>query len=109
MKPNQISVAQLFTKIAQMPAGDIVLDVRTPQEYSAGHIKGSINIPYDLVVRHLEDLRKFGQIYVHCRSGKRAEAAAQVLLSAGFTNLICVSGSGMDDWIRAGYPFERSA
>lgn len=67
-----------------------------------------LNIPHDQVLAHLDKLKPYRQIYIHCRSGKRAEAAAQALLKADFSNLVCVTGSGMDDWVAAGFPVEKA-
>lgn len=107
MSLKQISMTELHQRAPSLAATELVLDVRTPGEYAAGHIQGSLNIPHDQLEGHLERLRKYGHIYIHCRSGKRAAAAAQTLLQAGFSNLVCVAGSGMDDWIAAGFPVEK--
>lgn len=107
MALKQISMSDLYEKGPLTAATELVLDVRTPGEYAAGHVKGSTNIPLDQLEANLDGLRKYARIYIHCRSGKRATAAAQLLLQAKFENLVCVSGSGMDDWIAAGYPVEK--
>lgn len=104
---QQISMGDLYRKVSSLSSTDVVLDVRTPGEFAAGHVKGSVNIPHDQVAAHLETLKPYRHVYIHCRSGKRAVAAAQTLLRAGFTNLVCITGSGMEDWIAAGYPVER--
>jgi len=104
MSLTQISMTDLHQTSASLSEGDIVLDVRTPSEYAAGHVKGSLNIPHDQVAAHVDKLRKFARIYIHCRSGKRAAAAAETLLKAGFKNLVCISTSGMEDWIASGFP-----
>ncbi len=107
MSLKQISMNQLFEITSNLASTDVVLDVRTPGEFAAGHIKGSVNIPHDQVLAHINQLKKYNVIYIHCRSGARAAAAASTLTSNGLTNLVCISGSGMEDWVGAGYPVER--
>ncbi len=105
MKLQQIGMRELFEK--KLGANEVILDVRAPEEFVEGHVQGSLNIPHDVLATRLSELRNYEKIYIHCRSGKRAELAAQVLTSAGMQNLICVVGSGMPDWIAAGFPFEK--
>ena len=67
--------------------GAAIIDVRTPSEFTSEHIKGSINIPLDLIGSQLEKLKKHKQIIVCCRSGNRSEQAKQVLKAKGFENI----------------------
>ena len=107
MDLKQMSMKDLHGKIAQLHSAEVILDVRAAIEYLAGHVKGSLNIPHDQINAHLDQLRPYKKIYIHCRSGKRAQMAAETLLKAGFNNLVCVTGSGMDDWLSAGFPVEK--
>jgi rhodanese-related sulfurtransferase len=64
--------------------GALIVDVRTPQEYKAGHIKESINIPLDKIGGKVNDLkRKNKPIVTCCRSGARSGMAADQLRRAG--------------------------
>ncbi|MCP2237621.1 Glyoxylase, beta-lactamase superfamily II [Prauserella halophila] len=66
----------------EFPAPDVVLDVRTNNEFAAAHVSGAVHIPlYELVQRtgEIPD----GAVWVHCGSGYRATAAASALESAG--------------------------
>ncbi|MDE6298176.1 MAG: rhodanese-like domain-containing protein [Muribaculaceae bacterium] len=70
-----------------------LLDVRTPEEYDAGHIAGAVNIDiFDdgFLNEALERLDKSKPVAVYCRSGKRSADAANLLSSEGFkvTNLL---------------------
>lgn len=67
-----------------------VIDVRTGQEYNAGHLKNSINIPYgeikDTIGKHVHD--KNEKIIVYCRSGRRSGIAKKTLDEMGYTDVI---------------------
>ena len=63
---------------------DFVLDVRTPQEYAAGHIAGSVNIPLDELRERLGELPKDTAITVTCAVGLRGYIAARILAGHGF-------------------------
>lgn len=104
---EQISMKTLYTKIAHLTADEVVLDVRTPEEFAEGHVPGSRNIPVDQVDRFVEELKKYKRVYIHCRSGGRATMASTILQAKGVKNLVCISGGGMPDWMAAGYPIER--
>lgn len=103
----QFEMRDLYEKHDKLQSGEIVLDVRTREEYAEGHVPGSLNIPHDEVEKHLDELRKYKRIYMHCRSGKRAGMAYEALNRAGLKNVVCISGSGMMDWIEAGYPLKK--
>lgn len=65
--------------------GAILLDVRTPSEFCAGHLEGAKNIPLQELPARLNELGKAeGTILVYCRSGKRSAQAAALLASHGF-------------------------
>lgn len=78
-----------------------VLDVRTPEEFSQGHIPDAILIPdYELAKRAEKELPdKNALILVYCRSGNRSRQAANTLLKLGYTNV--KDFGGIIDW-----PFE---
>jgi phage shock protein E len=83
----------------------VVLDVRTPEEFAAGHVPGAVNVPHDQVGARLGELGKFRDkdVVVYCRSGRRAELALSVLEQAGFTRLGHLEGD-MNAWSAAGRP-----
>ena len=65
--------------------GGIIVDVRSAQEYAAGHIKGSINIPLDRIGNSITALKKYnGAIITVCFSGARSGMAKRKLLQQGF-------------------------
>ncbi|MCB9252866.1 MAG: rhodanese-like domain-containing protein [Flavobacteriales bacterium] len=68
--------------------GAIIVDVRTPGEFSGGHIKGSQNIPLDSLNRNLKKLKdKDKAIITCCASGMRSASAKAILKSNGYTNV----------------------
>ena len=83
----------------------VFVDVRTPQEFKAGHIPGAINIPVSDIAERLNELPKDKQVYVYCHSGVRAAKASTVLAKAGFhvENI----PESMQGWKAAGYPVEK--
>jgi len=87
------------------PIPFIMLDVRSAEEYAAGHIKGATLIPIQVLADHLAEVPKNRQVYVYCHSGTRSARASKMLAQHGFTNIENVVG-GMVAWKDAGYPVE---
>jgi phage shock protein E len=67
--------------------GAVILDVRTPTEFSSGHIQGAINIPLQTLSSGLNKLDKSTTIITCCASGVRSASARTQLLKAGFTDV----------------------
>jgi rhodanese-related sulfurtransferase len=63
--------------------GATLLDVRTPEEFAAGHVDGARNIPVQVLGGRLRDVPK-GRVVVYCRSGGRSASAAALLRQAGY-------------------------
>lgn len=72
--------------------GAVIVDVRTPAEYKAGHLKKSINIPLDTLSSKLSKLDKNKPVITCCASGMRSGSAKGILKSNGFTEV--VNGGG---------------
>ncbi|XP_030523943.1 rhodanese-like domain-containing protein 15, chloroplastic [Rhodamnia argentea] len=98
-----------------LQAGHHYLDVRTPEEFSAGHASGAINIPYMYRVgsgmtknasfskQVSTHFRKDAEIIIGCQSGKRSMMAAKDLLAAGFSTVTDIAG-GYTAWTKNGLP-----
>lgn len=96
-------------------AGHHFLDVRTQEEYSAGHVEGSVNIPYLVKagpgmsknLKFLEQVEamfsKDDEIVVGCQSGRRSMMAAAELRAASFTGVTDMGG-GYLAWKESGLP-----
>ena len=82
----------------------VVLDVRSAEEYSEGHIEGAINIPHTEIEEQLERLRSIDKtIVVHCRSGYRAGKAESIMDKNGITNFVHLEGD-MLGWQKQSLP-----
>lgn len=64
--------------------GAQIIDVRTPQEYKTGHIKGSKNIPLDKLNSQIGKINKNKPVITCCASGMRSGSAKGILAKAGF-------------------------
>ena len=65
-----------------------IIDVRSPLEFAAGHVKGAVNIPLDRIeqaIDSVEGLAKTSPILLYCLSGARSAFACQILAQRGFT------------------------
>ena len=76
----------------------IIVDVRTQEEYDSGHIPGAICIPNESIgAEQPEELPDLDQvILIYCRSGNRSKQAAQKLFDMGYTNIY--EFGGINDW-----------
>ena len=83
-----------------LDAGAILLDVREPEEWEAGHAPGALHIPLAQLPDKIPDLARSEPIVVICRSGGRSALATEWLTTAGFdaANLL----GGMQQWAQAG-------
>ncbi|HET8724028.1 MAG TPA: rhodanese-like domain-containing protein [Anaeromyxobacteraceae bacterium] len=85
VKPGVVSGATARTLAA---AGAKVVDVRTPEEFAAGHVPGAVNVPYDELPRRAAEIGPPSTaVVLYCRSGRRSGIAAEALRKAGFTKV----------------------
>lgn len=77
---------------------DLLIDVRTPEEYLAGYIGGAINIPVDDLRGRLDELSTQKKIYIYCEAGLRGYLAQRILRQSGFDRVYNLSG-GYRLWI----------
>ncbi len=83
----------------------LVIDVRQPEEYSAGHIAGSKLIPLGELGKRVNELPKDKEIICVCASGSRSRSATKLLVNAGY-NAFDMKG-GMFMWQRAQLPVKK--
>ena len=101
-----MSQEALLQHQSQHPDHLYVLDVRTPQEYAAGHVPGAVNVPYDQLASRLAEVPKDKDIVLYCKSGRRAGIAADVLAANGYKRLSHLEGD-MNAWVEKGRPVEK--
>ena len=94
---RSITMDEAVTMMAQ-ETGYIILDVRRPDEFAAGHIPNAINVPNETIgtaeIPELSDKNQL--IMVYCRSGRRSKEASEKLVKLGYTNI--VEFGGILDW-----------
>jgi rhodanese-related sulfurtransferase len=105
-EPTPSAAPAVYKKIsavdakARIDSGDelIILDVRTQEEFDAGHIAGAILVPNETILDEQPELLPDldAEILVYCRSGNRSGQAAYKLLDIGYTNV--VDFGGIIDW-----------
>lgn len=103
-----ISQQALLTLMATPANNTVVLDVRSPEEFAEGHIKGAINISHEQINANLKKIIGFKDqtVVVHCRSGRRAISAENDLRAAGFSDLRHLEGD-MKAWQTADLPLVK--
>lgn len=81
-------------KLLKENTGILLIDVRSPQEFSEGRINSAINIPlYDISKKANVVLKnKEENIIVYCQSGNRSKEACKILLKLGYSNLYNLKG-----------------
>lgn len=92
---------------ARLAEGDVlVIDVREPREYGAGHVPGARNVPLSRLAAIAADLPRDRPVHVICQSGNRSARATEQLRAAG-VDATDVAG-GTTAWVRAGRPVETT-
>jgi hydroxyacylglutathione hydrolase len=81
----------------------VLLDIRTPREWAARHIKDSVNIPLNHLQERIAEVPRDRRIAVHCAGGYRSSIAASILFREGITDLIELAG-GLAAWDAAQLP-----
>ena len=80
----------------------IWIDVRSAEEFNAGHLQDAINIPHDQILERIQSVSpdKDAPVNLYCRSGRRAESALNELKKAGYTNV--TNHGGYEDLVKKG-------
>lgn len=86
----------------------LILDVRTPNEYSRGHLQNSVLIPVQELQRRYKELadHKDREILLYCATGNRSTVASKILIDNGFKHIVNMRG-GIYDWSQKSYPVVR--
>jgi rhodanese-related sulfurtransferase len=93
-EPTPIEPKALAARLAWADRSLVVLDVRTPEEFAAGHVPGAVNIPHTELAARIAELgdARDRDVVVYCRTGKRSEQALGVLGQSGFKRLFHLQG-----------------
>ena len=87
---KQVRVSQV-RKLVE--SGAVIIDVREPNEFANGAVKGAINIPLSQLRERMHEIPKDVPVYVHCRSAQRSYNAVMALVNSGYENVYNISGS----------------
>ena len=93
----------------RLASGSITaIDVRSADEYNAGHVPGALNIPHNQIEERLDQILhlKDKPVLLYCRSGRRAGMAEATLTELGFTQLYHLQGD-MQGWSENRLPEEK--
>jgi rhodanese-related sulfurtransferase len=82
----------------------VLIDVREPNEYATGHVKGAINVPLDDLPARVEDVPDAEPVYVICQAGNRSSRGADILIDLGYQAVSV--GGGTQAWTEQGLPLE---
>jgi thioredoxin 1 len=105
--PWTLPASVFSTKIKQNPTSSL-LDVRTPGEFTEGHLKHAKNLDWngDGFMKGISTLNKSKPVYVYCLSGGRSAAAAKAMREVGFKEVFELQG-GVNNWKNADLPLEK--
>ena len=104
----KVLTAEEFAAAVKADKKAVVLDVRRPDEFAAGHIEGAVLLNFlDTVSFNagVEKLDKSKTYYIYCRSGRRSNNAAVILQKKGFT--VFDLGGGFISWQRYNLPWVK--
>lgn len=88
--------------------GAVIVDVREPAEFAAGHLANSRNIPTAEIDKRAAELPSGKAVVVVCASGSRSARAASVLRKGGRADVFCLDG-GLSGWQQAGLPVVKQS
>ena len=102
------NITEITTNDAQTALDDyLLLDVREPAEFTAGHLPGAINIPRGVLEFKIGAQPEFSNltnaaIIVYCQTGGRSALATEALNKLGYSNAVSLAG-GYKEWTEKGY------
>ncbi len=94
--PARIDYKSLSSLLEEPSSRLLLLDVRTAEEFGAGHIPGAVLAPYDSLETGFREPDKGRPVVVYCRSGRRSAIALETLRRMGYTNLS--DFGAVDNW-----------
>ena len=85
----------------------LVVDVRSPDEFSSGHIPRAVNIPLPLLARRLDEMRKAADLVLYCNDSRLTRMAERILMQKRLHDFMHLHG-GLNAWEAARLPIENS-
>lgn len=108
---GKVNIKEIDVEKANNSLGSnaFIVDVRTPEEYNQGHIKGSTNVPLDEIFTKIQSTikDKNAEVFVYCRSGVRSHEAVVQMSKMGYKNAVNIRG-GILSWLANGYRISSS-
>lgn len=95
------TVAELKAKLQKEPV--VLVDVREASEYTAGHLRGAVNIPLRSLTQHLDQIPQDRPVVLYCSTGYRTAMGVMALQMLGYENVQGFPPS-LEGWKRAGEP-----
>lgn len=80
----------------------LLIDVRTKEEFDAGHIEGATHYPLDTLLEHEDDISRYATAYIYCASGSRSDRGCQILDGVGIKHTVHIVG-GVTQWLADGF------
>ena len=104
-KIETVDPARAADIVADAPEGLVILDVRTPAEFTESRLAGAIMVDYNAADfrDRVDELDKDVPYVMYCRSGNRSAGAREILRELGFTEVYEIRG-GIVNWVQAGLP-----
>jgi rhodanese-related sulfurtransferase len=104
-QPGTLLPPAEFKKKVESSSQPIIVDVRTPEEYSEGHLPDAVNMDWDgdHFDQQIQSLDKHASVFVYCYGGGRSSGAAKEMRKQGFKNVYDLKG-GFSAWKKAGLP-----
>ena len=92
MKKFILGIAFLFITLITSLNAEVIIDVRTIDEYNSGHIENSLNIEWQAIDEINYSISKDEKIYLYSRSGNRSGKAQNILINLGYKDVINLGG-----------------
>ncbi len=110
MRQTQFAAVGPQDVVRLMNQGAVVLDLRKPDEFAAGHIQGARNFSSEQILKADETLKKYKQkaVILVCDSGSLGSSAARELGRQGFTTAVNLRG-GLTAWRADNMPLAKGA
>lgn len=105
--PREISIEALYDSWRQLGNDEVIVDIRTSDDYQQAHVPDSRNIPFASMNDRCDELKPYRRIYFYCYGGQGSKAVATRLTEMGFENLCYVGQAGLADWQASGYPVTK--